>query len=271
VAVTEPVRPAAVAGTFYPADPGAVAAALDRLLPPVAAEPARAVVVPHAGWTYSGAVAGATYARVVLPRLAVLLGPNHFGVGAPGAVWAHGAWEGPAGLVPVATALAAELLAASRHLHEDLRAHAREHSLEVQLPFLRRRRPDVAVVPVLLGRTDPAFCRAVGDAIGRVLAGWAEPVLLVDSTDLNHYEDQATTERKDRLALDAILGLDPEGLQHAVRVHEISMCGLAPTLVLLHAAPWLGIRAARLVRHATSGDVSGDRDAVVGYAGIVLT
>lgn len=264
------LRHPAVAGSFYPGEPAAVQAALDRLLPPLEAHPARAVVVPHAAWRYSGAVAGETYAQVAAPRLVVLLGPNHRGTGRPGAVWPRGCWVYPGGEIPVAESLAAALLAATEDLGPDRHAHANEHSLEVQLPFLHRRRPDLAIVPIVLGSSEPGFCRAVGEALGRVLGAWTEPVLVVDSTDLNHYEDQATTVWKDRRAIDAILALEPDALWHAVRAHAISMCGLAPTLALLHAVPHLGAREARLVRHATSGDVSGDRTAVVGYAGIVL-
>jgi hypothetical protein len=264
------VREAAVAGAFYPGSAARIDAELDRLIPREAATPARAVVVPHAGWMYSGAVAGQTYGLVEVPRLTVLLGPNHTGLGAPGAVMAEGVWRYPGASVPVAADLAAALLGAARELEADRMAHLREHALEVQLPFLRRRQPALEIVPVTLGRTDPRFCRAVGEAVGRVVTGWPEPVLVVDSTDLNHYEPQAVSTRKDRLAIDAILALDPEGLWRTVREHDISMCGLAPTQALLWAAPALGIRAARLVRYATSGDVSGDLTRVVGYAGITL-
>lgn len=264
------VREPAVAGSFYPAAPKAVETELARLLPEMPAAAARAVVVPHAGWMYSGAVAGETYAQVVVPRLAVLLGPNHTGLGVPGAVVSEGAWRYPGGSVPVAEELARAIIEVADELEEDTRAHLREHALEVQIPFLHRRQPDLAIVPITLGRTDPGFCRAVGEAVGRVVAGWPEPVLVVDSTDLNHYESQAVSERKDRLAIDAILALDPEGLWRAVRTHEISMCGIAPTQALLWAVPALGIRSARLVRYRTSGDVSGDYQRVVGYAGLIL-
>jgi AmmeMemoRadiSam system protein B len=264
------VREPAVAGTFYPGDARALDAELARLVPDRPAAPARAVVVPHAGWIYSGGVAGETYAEVRVPRLAVLLGPNHTGLGAPGAVMTAGTWRYPGGEVPVAGDLARALLAATERLEGDGRAHLREHALEVQLPFLHRRQPELRMVPVTLGCTDPAFCRAVGEAVGRVVAGWPEPVLLVDSTDLNHYESRAVSSAKDRLAIDAILALDPDRLWRTVRAHDVSMCGVAPTQALLWAAPALGVRSARLVRYATSGDVSGDLDRVVGYAGIVL-
>jgi AmmeMemoRadiSam system protein B len=264
------VRKPAVAGSFYPGDARAIDAELTRLLAARPATPARAVVVPHAGWMYSGTVAGETYAHVAVPRLTILLGPNHTGLGLPDALMGEGAWRYPGATVPVARELATVLLAATEELAEDAAAHLREHALEVQLPFLHRRQPELAVVPITLGRTDPGFCRAVGEAVGRVVAGWPEPVLVVDSTDLNHYESQAVGSRKDRLAIDAILALDPEGLRQTVLTHEISMCGLAPTQALLWAAPALGIRSARLVRYQTSGDVSGDLARVVGYAGIIL-
>ncbi len=264
------VREPAVAGSFYPGRPEALDAELTRLMPAAPARPARAVVVPHAGWMYSGAVAGATYAQVAVPRLAVLLGPNHTGLGVPGALMREGAWRVPGGVVPIAGDLATALLEATPELRDDRQAHLREHALEVQLPFLHRRQPALAVVPITLGRTDPAFCRAVGEAVGRIVAAWPEPVLLVDSTDLNHYESQAVSERKDRLAIEAIQALDPDGLWRVVQTHQISMCGIAPSQALLWAAPALGVGTARLVRYQTSADVSGDRARVVGYAGLVL-
>jgi hypothetical protein len=182
----------------------------------------------------------------------------------------NGAWRYPGATVPVSRELAEALLEATDELRDDVAARLREHALEVQLPFLHRRQPDLAIVPITLGRTDPGFCRAVGEAVGRVVAGWPEPVLVVDSTDLNHYEAQAVSNRKDRLAIDAILALDAERLWTAARAHDISMCGIAPTQALLWAAPALAVRGARLVRYQTSGDVSGDLTRVVGYAGIVL-
>jgi AmmeMemoRadiSam system protein B len=264
------IRQPAVAGSFYPAERAALDAELTRLLPARAAVAARAVVVPHAAWMYSGTVAGETYAHATVPRLAVLLGPNHTGLGGAGALVREGAWRYPGGTVPVARELAAALLDATDALQPDAAAHLREHALEVQLPFLHRRQPELGIVPVTLGRTDPGFCRTVGEAIGRVVAGWPDPVLVVGSTDLNHYESQAISNRKDRLVIDAMLALDADLLGRTARTHEVSMCGIAPTQALLWAAPALGIRSARLVRYQTSGDVSGDLTRVVGYAGILL-
>lgn len=265
------VRRPAVAGLFYPDRPEEMDADLSRLLGEAQPKTTpRAVVVPHAGWMYSGAVAGAVYARVAVPRLALLLGPNHTGLGRWGSIMTGGRWAVPGGEVPVAEELARAILAACGELEEDESAHAREHALEVQLPFLRRLRPDLEFVPVTLMRTEPAFCAAVGRAVAATLAAWPEPVLLLSSTDLNHYESQAVSNRKDRLAIDRILALDPEGLQRTVREHHISMCGIAPTTALLVAVRQLGPARAELVRYATSGDVSGDLDRVVGYCGIII-
>ena len=230
----------------------------------------RALVVPHAGWMYSGKVAGAVYGRVALPRLAVLLGPNHTGLGPWGSIMTRGSWGIPGGEIAIASGLAEAILSRGAELSEDESAHAREHALEVQLPFLRRLRPDLQFVPLTLMKTDLPFCEAVGRAVAAVVAAWPEPVLLLSSTDLNHYESQAVSNRKDRLAIEAILALDPEGLQRTVRDHHISMCGIAPTTALLAALRDLGSPRAELVRYMTSGDVSGDHDRVVGYCGVII-
>ena len=231
----------------------------------------RALVVPHAGWMYSGKVAGAVYGRVALPKLVVLLGPNHTGLGPWGSIMTRGRWAIPGGDLEIAADLAEAILSRCAELQEDESAHAREHALEVQLPFLRRLRPDVQFVPLALMKTDLAFCLAVGRAVAATVAAWPESVLLISSTDLNHYESQAVSNRKDRLAIEAILALDPDGLQRTVRDHHISMCGIAPTTALLAALRDLGSPRAELIRYMTSGDVSGDYDRVVGYGGVIIT
>ena len=267
----ERVRRPAVAGLFYPDRPEHVEADLSRLLEDVQPKVSPlAVVVPHAGWMYSGKVAGAVYGRLALPRLVVLLGPNHTGLGPRGSIMTRGRWAIPGGEIPVASDLAQQILSLSRELEEDTSAHEREHALEVQLPFLRRLRPDVQFVPVTLMKTDLAFCEAVGKAVAGAVRTFPEPVLLISSTDLNHYESQAVSNRKDRLAIEAVLTLDPEHLQRTVRSHGISMCGIAPTTALLSALRDRGARRAELVRYMTSGDVSGDHERVVGYCGVII-
>jgi hypothetical protein len=266
-----PVRKPAVAGFFYPDRPDQVDRDLSRLIPDVRPKVTpRALVVPHAGWTYSGRVAGQVYGRVALPRLAVLLGPNHTGLGPPGSIMTRGYWAVPGSQVPIATVLGEAIRAAAGVLEEDQLAHAREHALEVHLPFLLRLRPDVAFVPITLMRTDLAFCEEVGSAVASVVGSYPEPVALISSTDLNHYDSQVVSNRKDRLAIDGILSLEPERLQRTVRENRISMCGIAPTTALLVALHELGAGSAELVRYETSGDVSGDYDRVVGYCGIII-
>lgn len=266
-----PVRRPAFAGLFYPDRRDRVDAELARLIKDVVPKtPARAVLVPHAGWRYSGRVAGEVYGRVAVPRLAVILGPNHTGLGPRGSVMTHGRWALPGGEVAVGEDLARAILGGSRGLVEDELAHAQEHAVEVQLPFLRRLQPEIAFVPITLMGSDLGFCMAVGHAVAAAVGRSGEPVLLVCSTDLNHYEPQAVSNRKDRLAIDAMLTLEPERLHSTVREHGVSMCGVAPAVATLAALRELGPAAAELVRYETSGDVSGDYDRVVGYAGVVF-
>lgn len=264
-------RRPAIAGLFYPARAEDVEAELARLLPEVATPTrARAVVVPHAGWMYSGRVAGEVYARVDVPRLVVGLGPNHTGRGAGGAVMAAGCWAIPGAEIPVADELARAILQRCAALEEDDEAHRQEHALEVQLPFLHRRRPDIAFVPIALGRLDLEVCLDVGRALAAAITELGEPVLVVCSSDLNHYEAHAESTRKDRLAIEALLGLDPAALHGVVEAERISMCGVAPAVATLAALGALGCRQATLVRYATSGDISGDYKRVVGYAGLIF-
>jgi hypothetical protein len=266
-----PARRPAVAGFFYPEDPGRAAAELDQFLAPAdGRRRVRAVVVPHAAWQYSGRVAGDVYRRIAVPRLAVILGPNHTGLGPAGSVMARGAWALPGDEAPIAQGLARAILGGAAELEEDEAAHAREHAIEVQLPFLRRLRPDLAFVPVTLMRADGPFCQAVGRAVAQAARAAGEPVLLVCSTDLNHYATQVVSNWKDRLAIEALLSLEPDRLARAVREHRISMCGVGPALATLAAVRELGARTAELVRYETSGDVSGDYDRVVGYAGVLI-
>lgn len=271
------IRKPAVAGQFYPADAGQAWAWVEQLWPrqPCRAVPAKAIVMPHAGWMYSGATAAIAAAHTVVPDCVILLGPNHHNLGHPYAVFAHGTWHLPVGDVPIDEPTASELLAHCDLLRDDAWAHSREHSLEVEVPFLMRNNAGLRIVPIVIGGPwpdsgDRTRLRAIARAIAEVVAHRNEPTLLVASTDFNHYEDQRTTERKDRLALDAIERRDPDLLMDRVEEHDISMCGVAPTYIALHAANQLGAQTARVLDHRTSGDVSGDYQAVVGYAAALV-
>lgn len=267
------IREPAVAGQFYPGRAADLAGFVDRALAADADGAARSalgVVSPHAGYIYSGAVAGAVFSRVQVPDSVLLLGPNHTGLGTPAGITSTGSWSTPLGTVPIDEALAGALRDACPLLAEDRLAHLHEHSLEVQVPFLQRRNPGIRIVPVALALRSPNDIESLGDALAVVLADWPEEVLMVASSDMTHYESSQAAEAKDRLAIDRILALDARGLWDTVRNHGISMCGVVPTTVLLRAAERLGASRAELVRYTNSGETSGDYASVVGYAGLVI-
>ena len=258
------LRLPAVAGRFYPADSKELTSLVREYARPDPHEQAIAVkacLVPHAGYMYSGPVAGAVFARMVLPRKVILLGVRHYPRGESAAILSSGAWRTPLGDAPIDEGLAAELGRACPLLCEDSIAHSTEHSLEVQLPFLQVLAPGFSFAPVALGTVQ----------LGRVLRNAKEDVLLLTTSDLNHYEDDRTTRVKDRKAIDRLLGLDPQGLYDTCRNEEISMCGLGPAVAMLTALHELGARKSELVKYATSADVSGDRSQVVGYAGMIFS
>ena len=272
------VRQPAVAGRFYPANAQHLRAAVETFTTAAAsasAEPeakirALGCVVPHAGYIYSGHVAGAVYRRLELPRRFVILCPNHTGKGEPLAIMSEGAWHTPLGDVSLDEELAEQLKARLPLLSEDRAAHQYEHALEVQLPFLQVLAPGFQFVPITVGTSNFDVLSALGTVIGRVASDAGEPVLVIASSDMNHYESDSVTRVKDRRAIDQLLALDPRGLYDVVHKADISMCGYGPAVVMLTAARKLGATQAELIRYATSGDVSGDRDMVVGYAGVAV-
>lgn len=268
---TMAIRHAAVAGQFYDSDPKLLNFRLSEYIKAAKrSHPAIAIIAPHAGYMYSGAVAGAAYAEVEVPETVVILGVNHTGIGARAAVMASGGWEMPLGMVPIADDLASILLSASQLLEDDASAHLYEHSLEVQVPFLQYRQPALRIVPICLGGLSYGTCEEIGAAVALSIGQYRKPVLLVASTDMTHYETQERANAQDRLAIDRVLALDPRGLYETVRGHGISMCGVIPTTITLVAAKALGAKRARLIRYATSGDVTGDYRQVVGYASFVV-
>ena len=268
------LRMAAVSGRFYPSDPTELTALIreytktDKTVVPMRV---KACLVPHAGYVYSGHVAGAVYARIIIPKKIVILGVRHYPRGENAAILSSGTWRTPLGDAAIDEPLASALLAACPLLREDSVAHRSEHSLEVQLPFLQVLQPEFTFVPIALGTVRFEDLVAVGEAIGRVIAVSGEEILLLTTSDLNHYENDATTRVKDRKAIDQILALDAPGLYDTCRNEAISMCGLGPTVAMLTALQSLGSIRAELVRYATSGDVSGDFGAVVGYAGMIFS
>ena len=265
------VRMPAVAGQFYPGSAETLLRAV-RSYTAVNGSKLNAIgcVAPHAGYMYSGQVAGAVYGRLKLPKRFIILCPNHTGYGAPLSIMSEGAWLTPLGEVPLDSGIAEALKREMPGLTEDIDSQRREHALEVQLPFLQALVEELTFVPITVGTSDFDSLTMLGEAMGRVISSLREPVLIVASSDMNHYECDSTTRMKDRKAIDRVLALDPAGLYATVIKEHITMCGYGPTIAMLTAAKALGAKSAELIKYATSGDVSGDRDAVVGYAGMAV-
>jgi len=270
------VRAPAVSGRFYPGVPTQLERTVRELLeavPGARPAPARAAVAPHAGYLYSGLTAAHVFARLEIPPLVVILAPNHTGVcrargGA--SLWEAGAFRTPLGDVGVDEEFARALVAASPLVGADHAAHTGEHAVEVELPFLQLRRADVRIVPLVLAWDAWEGCRELGEALAGLVGRWPQPVLLLASSDLNHYEPAAVSERKDRRALDAVAALDGAELLARCRHDAISMCGRAPAATVLVAARALGARVAEVVHYSHSDMVTGDEEAVVGYGGVVI-
>src|SRR5438552_667364 len=265
------IRHSSVAGRCYPRDPEDLRAELQSYFSPKQeAVPALGCMVPHAGYMYSGHVAGAVYARLELPQRCILMCPNHTGVGHPLAIMSQGAWETPLGPVPIDWPLAESLKQHFPVLGEDAEAHRAEHAAEVQLPFLQIRKPGFTFVPIALGTSRYEILEALGNAVAEAIRALGERVLLIASSDMNHYENDTITRQKDYKAVERILVMDARGLFDVVRNENISMCGFGPAVAMLTAARRLGASGTELIKYATSADVSGDRERVVGYAGIVV-
>jgi MEMO1 family protein len=283
--MTSALRTPAVAGRFYPGraeellrevreftSPGKIPIATGRIA-------AIGCVAPHAGYIYSGGVAGAVYSRLKIPERCVILCPNHTGKGRPLAIMANTTWQTPLGEVAADADMAARLLRRFPALQEDSAAHRAEHAIEVQLPFLQASRPELKIVPIAIGTSDFDVLRGLGETLADVIAEHHEEdqkaerqakVLIIASSDMNHYESDTITRIKDHKAIERVLAMDARGLWEVVLNEDISMCGFGPTVVMLTAAKRLGATSATLVKYATSGDVSGDYESVVGYAGIIV-
>ncbi len=274
------VREPAVAGQFYPGKPAELRHEVEEFLSAGRAKAsakttpsklhALGVIAPHAGYVYSGAVAGAVYARIEVPRRVIVLCPNHTGLGEALSIMSTGSYRTPLGEIPLDAAMGAALKAGFPLLREDTLAQQREHAVEVQLPFLQMAQPELTFVPITVGTGQFEVLAALGLVMAKVIAACGEPVLIVASSDMNHYEGDDETRVKDALAIEQVLQLQPRGLYQTVRSQDISMCGVGPAVVMLTAVLKLGAHKAELIQYATSGDVSGDREHVVGYAGIAV-
>jgi MEMO1 family protein len=270
------IRRAIVAGTWYPGTASALAAAVDGYLAGIDGEAAGqltelvALIAPHAGLMYSGPVAAYAYQQL-LDRsvgLVVLVGPSHFLRFEGVSIYRSGGFETPLGVAEIDEECASAIMAAAPIVHERAAAHTREHSLEMQLPFLKRVAPEARIVPLVVGRQTAETALELGEALGTVLSG--RDALLVASTDLSHYHDAATAARLDRVVIGHVSRFDAGGLQRALDAEPEHACGGGPTVAVMRAARYLGARDAVILRYADSGDVSGDKSTVVGYLAAAL-
>lgn len=268
------LREPAVAGKFYPLSARELEKQIGAMADKDAAKSdAIAAILPHAGYIYSGRVAALTVSRLKIKESIILLGPNHTGLGADFSIASKQSWKTPLGEIRIDSKLAGEILSRSRYIREDELAHREEHSLEVELPLLQYFKKDFRIVPITMLSEEIGVLKNIGLEIARaVKAGGAEKsTLIIASSDMTHYEPQAQAEEKDKQAIEAILGLDEDRLAEVVIRRNISMCGVAPVITMLSAARALGAKSAELVKYQTSGEVTGDKGSVVGYAGLIIS
>jgi len=267
------IREPVVAGQFYPASPSQLKKMIRGMVDEKAEkEEVIGLVSPHAGYPYSGPVAGATISRIKFKETFVIMGPNHHtDIGKPLSIMTEGTWKTPLGDVEIDSELAKQILDTSSFLEEDAKAHQHEHSIEVQLPFLQYFKTDIKIVPIVLAPyASGATYKEIGKELAQTIKESGKEVVIIASSDMTHYEPQEVAQSKDAQAIEAVLDLNEDELLKRVDELNISMCGYAPTTALIAAAKELGATRAELVRYQTSGDITGDYSAVVGYAGIII-
>jgi len=267
------IREPAFAGAnnFYPSSPSQLREMIKATVDEKAVkEEAIGLVLPHAGYIYSSPVVGAVLSKVRIKNTAVILCPSHTGFGALFSVMADGVWNTPLGKVEIDTELAKQILADSRYLENDEIAHRREHAIEVQLPFLQYFKPDVKLVPIVLGHSNGSTYKEIGREIAAAITTLKKEALIIASSDMTHYESQESVSSKDARAIEAMLEFDEDELLKRIERFGITMCGYGPAISLISAARELGASKAELVKYQTSGDASGDYSSVVGYAGLVF-
>jgi AmmeMemoRadiSam system protein B len=265
------VRQPVVSGKFYTHDPVQLREELRTMVPQNEAARAIGIIAPHAGYIYSGRTAGRVYGTVKIPNTVLLIGPNHTGLGAPAALAPSGEWLTPLGPVPVNSRLSQLILKHAPRVEEDAAAHRLEHSIEVQLPFLQYLNPEVSIAALCLSLPDFDSLAAMGQGIARAVSEYADEVLIVASSDMNHYESVRVAKSKDDLALAQIAAMNPEALLKVCREKGITMCGAVAAAVMLVAAKALGATSSRLVDYTTSGVVNGDFEQVVAYAAVTVS
>lgn len=264
-------RKPAVAGQFYSSDPSDLSDEVRGYFEKIDdKQKAIGLISPHAGLMYSGTVAGAVFSRIEVPGTFIILSPNHTGLGSAVSIMSQGVWEVPNGELEIDEEISVELLKQCRLIEDDSLAHKMEHSIEVQLPFIIQLSPEAGIVPVTMITDSLETCRIVGESLAEVIGGTGYDVTIIASSDMTHYEEDSVARSQDRIAIERILALDPEGLFNVVKNKNISMCGFGPVTTMLFAAIKLGADSAELVKYMTSGETSGDYGHVVGYAGMII-
>lgn len=265
------IRTPAVAGQFYPSDPVVLKKELAKYIQPSASqESAFGCVSPHAGYIYSGAVAGAVLSRVEDSETYIILGPNHTGLGSTFSIFANGIFRTPLGDVKIDEELSKAILKKTALVKDDERAHLYEHSVEVEVPFLQELKRDFKIAPIVVSHADAKSYKEVGEAIADAITSFKRKAFIIASSDMTHYEPHETAKSKDKMAIDCIIKLDVESLLSVIDKEDISMCGYAPVSTMLYACKRLGAKKGELVDYKTSGDTSGDYSSVVGYAGVLI-
>lgn len=267
------IREPAVAGKFYPSSAQALRKQIEVFIGAQAdKEEVIACMLPHAGYIYSGLVAAQTVSCAKIKDKIILIGPNHTGYGARYSIMPAGSWKTPLGQVKIDSELAQCILKRSKYLEADNEAHLYEHSLEVELPLLQYFKADFQIVPVTLLSDELGALKVIGEEIAAAVKelGIKDSTLIVASSDMTHYESHEEAQKKDGAAIEAVLELNEDKLMGRIRQLNISMCGYAPAITMISAAKILGAKEARLIKYQTSGDVTGDKSSVVGYAGIIV-
>jgi AmmeMemoRadiSam system protein B len=262
-------RQAVVAGQFYAGNSRQLREDLADLIPETSVKRrVTGIIAPHAGYIYSGAIAGQVYAAIEIPSTVLIIGPNHHGAGSAAALYPDGEWRTPLGSISISSRFNSLLQETVPFFQPDVLAHQQEHSLEVQVPFIQYLRPDAEICALCIGHGDFNSLRQIGAGIAAAIRAFGKNVLIVASSDMTHYESAQSAKRKDGLALEKVLNFDPEGLLQVCRQERITMCGVVPAAVMLVAAGEMGATQAELLAYGTSGDVTGDDRQVVGYAAV---
>ncbi len=265
------LRQPVVSGRFYESEAAALKNDVRQYLSgAVRRDGAVACLSPHAGYLYSGAIAGTVLGAMGPGQRYIILGPNHTGMGERYGVYPEGTWLTPLGKARIDEELAGALLKESDLFSADTVCHMNEHSIEVQIPILQVMDPGFSFVPVCITEGSPNELKRLGDAVARCVNGVKGGVKIIVSSDMSHYEPQEIARKKDMLAIDKLMSFDFDGFIQTVIVNDISMCGAFPAAVMIQAMRKLGAVSAELVTYATSGEVSGDYSSVVGYAGVIV-